>query len=156
MSNTRKKGEEKYKPMQKKHTAGDSTLFPTYTAAIARASAPDTGGETVHRDPNGGTSHELTSGFRRARNAGARGGTEGVSARAVEYSELGTGGLELRVILQALLTCSEMVAMVSCLEEGHRRELQSVQAEVQVLAGRFTAEEMVVARLEAQISKLEE
>lgn len=46
------------------------------------------------------------------------------------------GDPDLRALLQALPTRSDMEAMVSCLEEVHRRDLQLVRTEVQSLADR--------------------
>lgn len=48
-----------------------------------------------------------------------------------------------------------MEAMVSRLEEAHRRELQLTWTEVQVLSDKFKAEESAVASLEAWITELE-
>lgn len=63
---------------------------------------------------------------------------------------------DLRTLLQAFLTRADLEAMVTRLEEVHRRDLKGVRAEVQHLTDRLKQDEASRAALEERITQLEQ
>lgn len=62
---------------------------------------------------------------------------------------------ELRTLLQALPTKSDMEALIGRVEAAHRQELQIVRKEVQVLSSRLTTGEASLSTLDQRVSALE-
>lgn len=63
---------------------------------------------------------------------------------------------DIRTLLQALPTKTNIEAMILHLEETHRRDSQDVQGEVSNLADRITMGEASVSSLEGCVSALEQ
>lgn len=63
---------------------------------------------------------------------------------------------DIRTLLQALPTKTDIEAMILRLEETHRRDIQEVRGEVSSLSERVTLGEMAVSSLEDRVSALEQ
>lgn len=63
---------------------------------------------------------------------------------------------DIRTLLQALPTKTDIKAMILHLEETHRRDIQEVRGEVSSLSNRVTSGETAVSPLEDRVSALEQ
>lgn len=152
MSTTGKKGEEKSKLSAQPKI---QHFFLCTRAATAWATVSETRGKPCIDIPMVAPRMSLPSVPGRSDVPELREVQPGSAPEQSNTKQTGLGELDLKALLQALPTRSEMEATVSRLEEVHRKDLQMVRTEVQVLVDRFTIEETAVAALEDRVSRME-